>query len=80
MSGSPSFHCPAAREPVDDLADLECGHRGLVIAGAQTDRVQHRRPRGAAHLQRGDEGVRPAGDELRGALGPPVHVAEQSIR
>jgi hypothetical protein len=45
-------------------ADLPCSHLGDVIVAAQPDRVQHRRPRRAARLQRRHERIRPSRNEL----------------
>jgi hypothetical protein len=71
---------PRRDEPFDNAAELGGGNRGGVVGRSQTDRVQDLRPRGGAHLQHGDERVRPAGDELRGRLRPSVDVAEQAVR
>jgi uncharacterized protein len=72
---------PAGRDqPGDDLADLGRGDLSLVVIGAQTHRVQHRGPGGAARLQRGDDRVGPARDHLRLPLPAAVDVAEQPLR
>ena len=71
---------PRADQPDDHAAELGGGDRGGVVGGAESDRVQHRGPRGAPGLQRGDERVGPTRDQLRVVLGPAVDVAEQPLR
>lgn len=63
----------------DDVPDLGGGHGGRVV-GVQAHRVEHRRPRGAARFERGDERVLPAGDQLRLSLAAAVDVAERPLR
>ena len=54
VAGAP---VPGGDQPGDDLADLGGGDLGLIVIGAEPNRVQHRRPAAAARFQRGDEGV-----------------------
>jgi hypothetical protein len=71
---------PGVGDPADDVAELGGGDGGGVVGRAQADRVEDRGPGATTGLQRGDEGVRLARDELRGGLGTPVDVAEQPFR
>ena len=61
-------------------AELGRGHRGGVVFRAEPHGVQRQRPRCAPGLQRDDEGVRPARDQLRVPFFPRVGVAEQPFR
>jgi energy-coupling factor transporter ATP-binding protein EcfA2 len=61
---------PGRDQPGDHRAELVGSHCGGVIGRAETDRVQHGGPGGAAGFEGGDEGVRPTRDELRGVPGP----------
>jgi hypothetical protein len=71
---------PCSDDPVDNFAELGGGHRSGVVGRAQPHRVQQRGPGCAPGLQGSDEGVGPARDELRVALGPPVDMTEQPLR
>jgi hypothetical protein len=66
-------------EAGDHVADLGRGHRGEVVITADTLRVQQRAPARRPGLERGDERVRPARDQLRIALAAPIGVAETAV-
>jgi hypothetical protein len=70
---------PGLDQAGDQVADLSGGDGGLVIIGAQPYGVQHRRPAGAAALQRGDDRVRPAGDHLMLVPPAPVGMTEEPV-
>ena len=70
---------PGDDQPVDHFAELGRGDRGSVVGRAEPHSVQHRGPRTAPGLQRGDEGVGPARDQLGVVLGAAVDVAEQPV-
>src|SRR5215471_17824920 len=80
MAGSPARQCPAVISRVITSPDLGGGDRDLIVIGTQPHRIQHRRPRRAARLQRRDHRVRPARDHLRLPLPAPVDVTEQTAR
>jgi hypothetical protein len=74
---------PAAHleQVLDHAAELGGGDLGDVVLGSETDGVQELAPGRPARFEGGDEGVRPAGDELvRGASAAAVDVAEQAVR
>ena len=71
---------PGRAQPPDQPADLGGGHVGQVCVRADPHRVEHRGPRRAPGLQRGDDRVGPAGDHLRPTPTTAVGVAEQPLR
>lgn len=74
----PAAHLDQVR---DHPAELRGGDLGDVVLGAETDGVQELAPGRPARFEGGDEGVRPAGDELvRGPSAATVDVAEQAVR
>jgi hypothetical protein len=72
---------PMARgyQQLEHRAQLPGGDRGGIVGRAESHRVQQSRPRAATGLERGDERVRPARDQLRVALPAPIDMAEQSL-
>lgn len=74
----PAAHLDQVR---DHTSELGGGDLGDVVLGPETDGVKKLAPGRPARFEGGDEGVRPAGDELvRGASAAAVDVAEQSVR
>ncbi len=74
------FPAAGRDQPGHDLPQLRRGHRQVIIAGPQPDRVQRQHPARRPRPQRGHHRVRPARDHLRGVLPPPVHMAEHPLR
>lgn len=70
---------PGRSQTLDHAAHLSCGDECFIVVRLQADCVEHRRPRGATRLERGDERVLPAGDQLRPSRAAPVHVAERTL-
>jgi hypothetical protein len=66
-------------QPPDQLTQLLGGDLGLVVVGADPLRVEHRRPGGAARLQRRQDRIRPAGDRLADPVAAAGAVAVQPL-
>lgn len=74
----PAAHLDQVR---DHTAELGGGDLDDVVLGTEADGVQELAPGRPARFEGGDEGVRPAGDELvGGASAAAVDVAEQAVR
>jgi hypothetical protein len=71
---------PGLAQPPHHGTHLLGGHQRQIVQRPQPHRIQHPRPTTATGLQRGHERVRPPRNQLRGALAPPVHVAERAVR
>ncbi len=67
-------------QPLDHSPKLVGGDGRGIVGGPEPDHVQDLRPRSTVRCQRGDEGVRPTRDDLRGLPRTAVDVTEQSLR